>query len=335
MTRSLWLGVAASAKSFAYFAIFYVVVAIVCFTREAKKKGVTGGFDWCACRDYLLPAEIRRKASFRIDVQWTLLSWLKLPAVCAKLLSTLFFLQFVPRLFQALPVEKLAPLQLLHRWVEDSPYQAFIIFGVALVSFDFGAYWAHRLMHKWSVLWQFHKVHHYAEQINYFSGARTHPLDSFLSFNFAVLCMACAVSLVGTVDQRIFAGAGSYAGEEDWFRYVFIFVPSFVNRLNHSHFPLSFGGILDRVFVSPAFHLRHHSKRVINRNFGQFFALWDVMFSTALLPQQEDRAVDHGKMLGVDGMGEEYYANIIQWLCRPFVDAFRAIRVPRKKGLPQ
>ena len=62
---------------------------------------------------------------------------------------------------------------------------------------DFTKYFVHRCMHKFSILWAFHKVHHSATTLTPITVFRTHPLEgiifssikerhhsSFIDFNF-------------------------------------------------------------------------------------------------------------------------------------------------------
>ena len=45
---------------------------------------------------------------------------------------------------------------------------------------DICIYCAHRLSHKYKLLWRFHKIHHTAEQLDWLAAYREHPLDNDL-----------------------------------------------------------------------------------------------------------------------------------------------------------
>ncbi|MEO0626037.1 MAG: sterol desaturase family protein, partial [Bacteroidota bacterium] len=51
------------------------------------------------------------------------------------------------------------------------------VFEVLLFS-DLLIYWGHRLQHRVDFLWQFHKVHHSAEHMDWLAAHREHPIDS-------------------------------------------------------------------------------------------------------------------------------------------------------------
>ena len=78
--------------------------------------------------------------------------------------------------------------------------------------------------------------------------------------------------------------------------------------------------------VSPTFHLLHHSKIVINKNYGAFFSLWDFLYGTAVTRRNYADHVDHRQILGVSSMGDDYYKNIFEWIFKPFSDAFVILR---------
>ena len=52
--------------------------------------------------------------------------------------------------------------------------------------------------------------------------------------------------------------------------------------LHHSHIWLTYGRMLEHVFISPAQHQVHHSTdpQHYDRNFGTMLALWDWLFGT-------------------------------------------------------
>jgi len=303
-----------------YFIIFYILVAMVYgYVEFGKNFTVRKYFG------YLLPKEIYQKRSFRMDLYWEAFIIFKIPSIVTKLLSTVFLLHYVPIALNYLVLDQISVFRELHEWTRNFAYRGPLLFLIALFSFDFGSYWAHRMSHESPLLWQFHKVHHYGEQVNYFAGGRTHPIDGFISFTFAVFCMAICLAIFTPVDDKIFEGYHTYVTTDDWY-YLLIFLPSFTARLHHSHFPITFGNWGDRFLVSPTFHVLHHSKRVMNKNYGAFFSLWDFIHGTAVTPRSFDKDSDHRQNLGVSSMGDDYYKNMMEWIFKPFADAFAVIR---------
>ncbi|MFL9881299.1 sterol desaturase family protein [Herbaspirillum rhizosphaerae] len=305
------------------YAPFYLLVAAIFFKLDS---GLTDSkFSIKKYFQYLLPKYVWSKSSFKVDIQWHILSFFRIPGFFLKFLITTTSLSLMPSLINHLSINNTALAKWLQAFIATSPIGEFIVFAVALLAFDFGTFFAHWLSHKSEFLWQFHKAHHFSEQLNYFAGERVHPVDGFIGFNTGIVLMAFSVSVLMPVPENILSGPSIYASKHEWFYYLFLFYPSFVNRLTHAHFPISYGRFFDRVFVTPAYHLRHHSKAVMNMNFGQFFSIWDWMFRTQLLPSS-DKSIDHRQILGVDGMGDRYYRNAFEFLYLPFFDAANVVK---------
>ena len=324
--QALYLGPLGAIKRSADFCAIYAVVALCYFLYEFPT-----GRNWRQLTNYFLPREIWSKRSFRLDIYWTMLTFTPITALITKVLASLFFLAYVPTVVNALSLSNLTSLSFIRSTLENSAHHDLFVFLIALISFDFASYWTHRFTHTYEFLWQFHKVHHYSEQLNYFAVERMHPVDSFLSFSCNNAFMALVLSIFFPVTDSIFNGAGAFSSTGGVLAMVFI-VLNFINRLNHSHFPVSFGSIVNKIVVSPSFHLLHHSKLVVNKNFGSTLSIWDTLFRTSVLPGQISPEVDHRNFLGVDGMGDDYFENIAQWLYKPFVDAFNLVRSKVQKN---
>lgn len=56
--------------------------------------------------------------------------------------------------------------------------------------------------------------------------------------------------------------------------------------LGHSHLHISYGRLLNHLFISPAHHQIHHSANPahFNKNNGSLLAIWDYIFGTLYLP---------------------------------------------------
>jgi sterol desaturase/sphingolipid hydroxylase (fatty acid hydroxylase superfamily) len=97
-------------------------------------------------------------------------------------------------------------------------------------------------------------------------------------------------------------------------------------NLRHSHIWLSYGPVLEHVLISPAQHHVHHSMnpKHYNKNYGEVFAIWDLMFGTLyVLRAHEDLvfglADKHGQRI------EQPYPNLRTALLDPFGDSWRAL----------
>lgn len=163
----------------------------------------------------------------------------------------------------------------------DWPHWALLLSQVSVIFLvgDFGNYWNHRWMHRVPVYWAFHRVHHSAETLNYFTGDREHPLEVFPSailqglwngLGAGIVLWATGTSLLSST-LPVLVGLGV--------------VWNVRTMLLHSHFPLSFGP-LDYLIGGPIMHQLHHSAeaRHYSRNFGVQLMCWDWLFGTIYVP---------------------------------------------------
>jgi sterol desaturase/sphingolipid hydroxylase (fatty acid hydroxylase superfamily) len=178
---------------------------------------------------------------------------------------------------------------------------------------DFIAYVSHVIRHKVPVLWEFHKIHHSQEQLNYFSSVRLHPLDliansliRFLPFTLLEMEMAVSAFLGWVAFQR------------------------FYEMFVHSNLHMNLGP-LRFVLVTPQSHRLHHSIEPEHRdtNFGNIFSIWDFMFGTQVkdcrsypLLGVNDQDVPRNRSAGIlDGA-----RTFLQELAYPLIVLFRPRR---------
>ena len=154
-----------------------------------------------------------------------------------------------------------------------------------LILHDFIKYWAHVLFHKVPLLWSFHRVHHSAEVLTPAAAYRVHPIEII---GFAVL-QAPAVGLSAFFYENIL-------GRDQQITLIFgVSIVGFVlallgTHLRHSHIWMSYGPVLNRLFMSPAHHQIHHSidPRHWNKNFSVKLAVWDALFGTLYVPREPE-----------------------------------------------
>ncbi|MEA2091593.1 MAG: sterol desaturase family protein [Campylobacterota bacterium] len=140
---------------------------------------------------------------------------------------------------------------------------------------DFSRYWLHRLLHTVPFLWRIHQVHHSAEVLNPLTFYRVHPVENIL---FGIR-YALSVGLITGVFIYFFGAGIGFIQIIGANLFVFVF-GMFGANLRHSHIPLRYGNLLEKIFISPYQHQLHHSKEFIHKNFGGALALWDWMFKT-------------------------------------------------------
>lgn len=139
------------------------------------------------------------------------------------------------------------------------------LFGLALVASmaaEFIGYWAHRLQHRYMLLWRMHATHHHITKMSIARADRTHPLE-FLGLNLGGAVM---FAFLGATPEVVA---------------VSLVFRSTAAHLNHANMPLT-SGLYGWVFTTAEWHQLHHSIDVAesDRNFGCTVILWDRLFGT-------------------------------------------------------
>jgi len=187
---------------------------------------------------------------------------------------------------------------------------------------DFNKFIAHTAMHRIPEFWEFHKVHHSAEVLNFTTADRVHPFEVVLSG----LVSGITLGVVNGFYIGFFGGdltVATVAGAN-----IFLFVFNICGGvLRHSPVWLSFGPKVEKWFVSPAMHHIHHSEnpKHFDLNMGATLAIWDRWFGTHYIPR--DQEVEHF------GIGEETreFHSLFHIYFGPFMKAFEAVK--RRFGL--
>lgn len=137
-----------------------------------------------------------------------------------------------------------------------------VLWGIALLAWDLGFYWMHRLHHTFAALWSVHVVHHEGEHFNLSLGVRNAWLSSLTTLPFTSIPLA----LIG-VPLPVFVAVSTAHYTIQFYNH-----NSIVGR----------SGWLERFFVTPAHHRVHHGQNAEyrDRNFGGTFLLWDKLFGT-------------------------------------------------------
>ncbi len=204
-----------------------------------------------------------------------------------------------------------------------SPLWATIIFSIVIALLaDFGTFITHYWMHRFPLLWEFHKVHHSAEVMTPLTVYRMHPLDDILTMSMIGILTGIADALARffvspAISLYTVYGLGIAS-------YLFLLTGY---HLRHSHIWLSYGPILSKVFISPAQHQIHHSKakRHWNKNYGFIFAIWDYLFGSLYVPKEKEQIE-----FGIGNGEEALYSNPLKLYVLPFTKAFALL----KKRLP-
>lgn len=184
------------------------------------------------------------------------------------------------------------------------------------IAYDFGRFFAHWLLHRFDVLWQFHKVHHSAEALTPFTSFRLHPVDLFIT--------GVGANLSGGIVTGLFfyLNAGEILVSTFLGVHLFIGFYNLIGNLRHSHVWLDYG-VLGYFLISPAQHQIHHSlsPHHIGKNFGFALAFWDTLFGTLYVPKEKE---SFAMGLGDGSDGTWHHLGVLY--LRPFRLAARVLR---------
>ena len=278
-------------------------MAIISLGIYARTSTTTSFVQW------VLPKKMYLHPSHRTDIKLFLLGQLMAFAGLFKLIAISTFVASAVMQLLGGPLEGTSKFGLMP-----------VTFGLIL-TLDFTVYWVHRLHHESPVLWPFHSVHHSAEVMTPITVYRKHPIYDVLSLSSKGLLAGAlqGVLLALFVDQvQITTIASVNAGY-----FLFNIVGA---NLRHTHIWLSYGRVLEHIFISPAQHQIHHSieKRHFNKNYGEVFAFWDWMFGTLYVPATRE-TLQYGLCDGSGTPVEQPHTGLRSALWVPMKDSWRSI----------
>ena len=167
-------------------------------------------------------------------------------------------------LFGADAPRALAQVRAGYGWLAGLPL--WVQVAVLLAATDLVQYWLHRVFHG-RAFWGFHEIHHGAEEVNWTTAFRIHPVN-YLLYNTA---LAIGARLAGFSPEAFLFAAP---------------IAFFSAAVAHANLSWTFGP-LRYVIASPVFHRWHHSDSPETRdhNFAPMFPVWDLLFGTFHMPR--------------------------------------------------
>ncbi|WP_242158246.1 sterol desaturase family protein [Aestuariivivens sediminis] len=149
-----------------------------------------------------------------------------------------------------------------------SKWSQLLIFFILL---DFVQWFTHVLLHRFEILWRFHKVHHSVKEMGFAAHLRYHWMENVL---YKPLKVFAVMVLGGFVPEQAF---------------IVHFVAITIGHLNHANIKLTYGP-LKYIFNNPVMHLYHHAyalpdSRKYGVNFGISLSFWDYLFRTNYIPE--------------------------------------------------
>ena len=142
-----------------------------------------------------------------------------------------------------------------------------VIFFVIL---DFVQWLTHILLHKYEVLWRFHKVHHSVKEMGFAAHLRYHWMENILYKPLTTLWVMVL---------------GGFEPEQ---AYIVHFIAITIGHLNHANIRITWGPF-KYILNNSVMHLYHHMKALPENkpkgiNFGISLSIWDFLFKTSYVP---------------------------------------------------
>lgn len=233
-----------------------------------RRRGGTSGFV-----SWLLPSAAWRHASTRVDIALFLLT------------RVMSFLG-ITAIFTAVPAVAVIVSDwvpgVMGPFVDISPLALGMLFWIVG---DFAVFFSHMAHHRIQALWALHAVHHSAAVMTPITAYRQHPLAILMNASIQTVVQGIILGLLvgalapGTTIVEI-AGVNAFA----------VLSLLALQNFHHSHIWISFGPILEHVFISPAMHQIHHSDNPVHydKNYGVSLAIWDWIFGTLYIPARDE-----------------------------------------------
>ncbi|MBS0531443.1 MAG: sterol desaturase family protein [Proteobacteria bacterium] len=151
------------------------------------------------------------------------------------------------------------PLSELPLWVQGAMF---------LILSDFMLYWTHRMFHGRG-FWKYHSIHHSSEDLDWISAARFHPVNLFLG-----TVAVDVILLMAGISPNVMIWVGPFT--------------TFHSAFVHANLNWTFGPF-KYVIATPVFHRWHHTSvdEGGDTNFAGTFPLWDILFGTFRMPENE------------------------------------------------
>lgn len=149
-------------------------------------------------------------------------------------------------------------------------YPEWLQLVIFFVATDFIQWITHVLLHRFSFLWNFHKVHHSVEEMGFAAHLRYHWMENV----FYTPMKYIMVMLIG-----------GFAPEQAFIVYYFSIV---IGHINHANISIDYGP-LKYIFNNPKMHIWHHAYELpedhsYGVNFGISLSMWDYIFRTNYIP---------------------------------------------------
>jgi len=172
---------------------------------------------------------------------------------------------------------------------------------IAILVFEFIAYWFHRALHVVPWLWRLHAVHHSDTELDVTTTYRNHPLELLVNAPLTIpIIVLLGFPVAVVVAYQLLKTSISVVAHSN------IRLPAAVDR------------VVRYLIVTPDYHRLHHcsERRFTDSNFCAAFPLWDYLFGTARnRPYEEHLTME----IGLDYFRRPEDSRIDRLLLMPFV----------------
>lgn len=185
-------------------------------------------------------------------------------------------------------------LGLVYQFSLSEPLKIIIVFGL----FDMWMYFWHRINHRVSLFWLFHRVHHTDREMDVTTANRFHPIEIMLS---------------SLIRLPVFILIGMNSGQFVLYEIILILVI----QIHHSNvaLPEKVDRFFRLLFVTPNMHRVHHSVEwsETNSNFSSIFSFWDRIWQTFRC-RKDTLTLQYGLQI----LKEKKWQNLSGMLLTPF-----------------
>ncbi len=168
-------------------------------------------------------------------------------------------------------------------FIDPSNWPMWLQLLVFFIILDFVQWFTHSLLHKYSFLWKFHKVHHSVKEMGFAAHLRYHWMENIF---YKPLKTFAVMILFGFEPEQA---------------YIVHFIAITIGHFNHANIKITWGP-LKYIINNPVMHLHHHAYDLpegrYGVNFGISLSLWDYIFKTNYIPE-DSGTIDLG-FPGVD-----------------------------------
>ena len=168
-------------------------------------------------------------------------------------------------------------------FIDPSTWPMWLQLLFFFIILDFVQWFTHTLLHKYSFLWKFHKVHHSVKEMGFAAHLRYHWMENIF---YKPLKTFAVMILFGFEPEQA---------------YIVHFIAITIGHFNHANIKITWGP-LKYIINNPVMHLHHHAYDLpegrYGVNFGISLSLWDYIFKTNYIPE-DSGTIDLG-FPGVD-----------------------------------